>query len=186
MLRLFFALWPNAALAKRLAALAQEIAARNGGRATREETIHLTLAFLGNVPAERLEALHRLASGIRAPAFELILDRLEYWRHNRLAWAGTSGPPAELTDLVCELHAGLRDGGFSFDDGKRAFTPHVTLVRRLPERQSFVLPEISGMTWPCDDFRLVVSHLGGQGSAYETLGRYRLGNLPGESVSGLC
>lgn len=187
MLRLFFALWPDARLAARLAALAQEISARNGGRPTRQETIHLTLAFLGNVPAGRLDELQKLAAAIRVPPFGLVLDRLDDWRHNRLAWAGASRMPDGLTSLVATLHAGLREGGFPFDDGRRAFMPHVTLVRRLPGGTPPVLPAmIPPMSWVCDEFRLVLSRLDGQGSAYETLGRYPLGSLPGESVSGLC
>jgi 2'-5' RNA ligase len=41
-------------VAGRLAAIAGEAAARFGGRATRRDTIHLTLAFLGDVPESRL------------------------------------------------------------------------------------------------------------------------------------
>lgn len=53
-MRLFFALWPSPAAAERLASAATDAAARLGGRPTRLETLHLTLAFLGEVADERV------------------------------------------------------------------------------------------------------------------------------------
>lgn len=185
-LRLFFALWPDTAIAGHLGGIAREIAAIHGGRPTRLETIHLTLAFLGEVPAQRLDELKYLASEIQAAPFRLVLDRLDHWRHNHLVWAGVSGVPPELTELIGSLLGRLEQAGFSVDHGKRAFTPHVTLVRRVPDRQPLTLPEISPLEWSCGEFRLVLSRLAATGSVYEKLGRYSLGNSPASGVSTVC
>ena len=55
--RVFFALWPDADARVALAALAREIAARTKGRAPPAANLHMTLAFIGEVPPERIGAL---------------------------------------------------------------------------------------------------------------------------------
>jgi 2'-5' RNA ligase len=74
-MRLFFALWPSPAAAERLASAATDAAARLGGRPTRLETLHLTLAFLGEVADERVPGLLALATNLPAAPFELRIDQ---------------------------------------------------------------------------------------------------------------
>jgi len=168
--RLFFALWPPAGLAEQLAALARQI---GGGRATRADTIHLTLAFLGAVPVDRLDALRAVAATIEAPAFELHIDRLGYWAHKHLLWAGCAPEPA-LAGLVDLLRCALQNAGFAEVDGKRQeFFPHVTLLRKLAEKaQPGDCPQLD--RWPCQRFVLVRSRLSAAGSVYETIGEFPL------------
>lgn len=174
-MRLFFALWPSSQSARQLAAIAAETATRIGGRPTRQETIHLTLAFLGEVPEERVPELRPIGETLRSPAFDLRIDRLGYWRHNHLVWTGCSEMPAPLGDLANRLCRKLSDAGFALENGKRPFTPHVTLVRKipvlLPETR---LPEIQPIDWICSDFALVCSRLSSTGPAYETLASFPL------------
>ena len=72
-MRLFFALWPAREMADALTDWAAPIAGQSGGRLTRAETIHMTLAFLGNVPDSSLpracaaaRRMHVLASKSRS------------------------------------------------------------------------------------------------------------------------
>ena len=51
--RLYFALWPDAALRATIARVAAGPAAVAGGRAVPAADLHVTLAFLGGVPAAR-------------------------------------------------------------------------------------------------------------------------------------
>jgi len=174
--RVFFALWPPPALAGQLASLAEGTARRFGGRPTRAETIHLTLVFLGDIPETRLSELCVLASQLVAPAFGLQLDRLGFWQHNHLLWAGGAAQPALLA-LAAELHRRLVEAGFCLAGAGREFFPHVTLIRKLPaggtpDLGQLVLPEF--LPWRCTEVVLVRSRLSAVGSAYETLGRFPL------------
>jgi 2'-5' RNA ligase len=155
-------------VADRLAAIAAEAAARLGGRATRRDTIHLTLAFLGDVPESRLAELGEVAAAVRGAAFDLRLDRLGFWQHNHLLWAGGEKPVAlEL------LHRALRDAlgqaGFMVDGLGRDFAPHLTLVRKVPPDSGLAagqLKSIPALPWHCERFSLVYSRLSSAGSDY--------------------
>ena len=174
-IRLFFALWPTPQAAKHLATIAAEIAVRVGGRPTLEETIHLTLAFLGEVPEERVPELNTIGEALRTPRFELCIDRLGHWRHNHLICAGCSEMPAPLDELAGRLCGKLAEAGLSADNGKRPFSPHVTLVRKVPDRGAEpALPAIEPIAWTCSDFTLVRSRLSSSGPAYETVARFPL------------
>jgi 2'-5' RNA ligase len=168
----FFALWPPEAVARQLAGIAADYSQAVGGRPTRRETIHLTLAFLGDVAVERLPKLQRVAGEVHAAAFELTLDRFGVWQHNRLFWGGCATPPA-LLELTGTLSKRLLAADFSVADGKRPFTPHVTLVRKLV-RFDVALRVAEALSWPCREFVLVRSRLSAAGSDYEVLARFPL------------
>ena len=105
--RVFFALWPDAPLRMLLAGLAAEVARESGGRATAANLLHLTLAFLGDQPPARVEALHRVGAGVRARPFALALDTIGGFRGTGIAWLGASAPQSELAALHAELMAAL-------------------------------------------------------------------------------
>src|SRR5262249_19643523 len=102
-----------------------------GGRAPHPQDLHLTLAFLGAVPPERVEAAERAANEVVPRAATLVLDRPGYWKHNRIAWAGASTAPAELDALVLELRDALTRSAVAFD--AKRFVSHVTLLRDARE-----------------------------------------------------
>lgn len=171
--RVFLALWPPAEAAVRLGGIARAMAAAHGGRATRPETIHLTLAFVGDVSGSRLPALVDAAAGVRGQPFELCLDRLGYWAHNRLCWAGANAAPVALAELAGGLHTALRDAGFPLERKRGAFAPHVTLVRKTTTAVS-VQPIEPAVAWHCEAFVLVRSRLSARGSAYQVLREFPL------------
>ena len=149
--RLFFALWPNSELQFKLAAWADQAAGR--GRAMRRENIHLTLAFLGDTEAALLPELKSLAAQVRVEPFRLPLDRIGYWKHNRIIWCGAREDPPALTALVAELRARLTAAGIRYDT--KPFVSHVTMVRNatgLPEA-----PAWTPLAWEARDFALVGS-----------------------------
>ena len=161
-LRLFFALWPDDAVRGSLARASLAIHRVASGRAIRAESIHLTLAFLGDCDADRLDALKAAAAGVRVRPFELVLDELGFWNHNRIAWAGATETPAALAALVSELRTALADAGVVFDP--KPFVPHVTLVRKA--RPGFAMPALDPIRWPVDGFVLVRSVMRSAGSDY--------------------
>ncbi|MBP7204084.1 MAG: RNA 2',3'-cyclic phosphodiesterase [Propionivibrio sp.] len=174
-MRLFFALWPSPAAAERLARVATDAAARLGGKPTRLETLHLTLAFLGEVADENVPRLVDLVSNLRAEPIELRIDQPGYWRRNCLFWAGCHDTLAPLETLVAELRQRLGAAGFTVSNGERPFTPHVTLVRKIPEIPlNAALPAIGPIEWRCSDFVLVRSQLSEKGPSYEPLARFAL------------
>lgn len=147
-----------------------------GGRPTQPETIHLTLAFLGETPVSRLPELRVLAQGIRAEAFVLSIDRLGSWQHNHLFWAGCSDVPEQLADLHGRLQAALSGAGFPGDPPGRRFTPHVTLLRKVPAGASpDQLPVPERLSWSCERFVLVQSEPTSAEHRYRILGEYPLG-----------
>ena len=162
-LRLFFALWPDDTVRAALAAASAAIHRVAGGRATRAESIHLTLAFLGDCDADRLGAL----KADRGAAFGC--DRSSssstkrgFWKHNRIAWVGATETPGALEALVSELRTALAEAQFAFDP--KPFVPHVTLVRKA--RPGFAMPALDPIRWPVDGFVLVRSVMRSAGSDY--------------------
>ena len=150
-LRLFFALWPDRELQLKLAAWARQAAGR--GRAMRRENIHLTLAFLGDTAAALLPELKAIAAEVRVDPFRLLLDRVGYWKHNRIIWCGASEGPQALAALVADLRARLTAASIRYDP--KPFVSHVTLVRDatgLPEA-----PAWNALEWEAQDFALVGS-----------------------------
>jgi RNA 2',3'-cyclic 3'-phosphodiesterase len=96
------------------------------GKPVPQGKIHLTLAFLGEVPPTRIAAATSI--GLAARAFDLAFDRLGQFRDARVAWAGCADAPAALLEVQSRLAAKVRAAGFALED--RPFAPHVTLVRR--------------------------------------------------------
>jgi 2'-5' RNA ligase len=170
-LRVFFALWPPAAVAGALHRVAGAIAQQVGGRPMARDTLHQTLAFIGEVSAARVAALQELAAGLSAcPGCTLVLDRLGYWRHNHIVWAAPSASPAELGLLAGRLGQALEGAGFPVE--KRPFQPHLTLLRKV--RNPPELPLLAPQAWPVEDFVLVASELTPEGSRYRVLERWPL------------
>lgn len=167
--RLFFALWPDAGAALQLHETGRELQDLCGGRAMARDSLHMTLAFLGQVPTARLPELEAIGAGLEAQPFDLHLDRLGYWSHNHILWAGCLTPSAALMALAETLQDRLRAAGFALEP--RPFAPHVTLLRKAPCESPVPLARV--ISWPAREWLLVESVPGG-GSRYEPLGRWPL------------
>jgi len=143
--RVFFALWPDAAVRAALESLARDCAAQTGGRAPDVANLHLTLAFIGQVSASRVAMLREIGRSTAAavPSFALTLDRIDAFHKQGIVWAGPASESRAVQELAAKLSALLTPAGFELED--RAFHPHVTLVRRARPRmldttRSGVLP----------------------------------------------
>jgi RNA 2',3'-cyclic 3'-phosphodiesterase len=163
--RLFFALWPDRATRAALARLAREQQHACGGRAVAAGNLHLTLVFLGDVTAQRIGDVCDIAGNIAAPDFGLTLDTVSYWRHNHIVWAGPRVCPEALRALVAGLESALAHSGFKFD--RRAYQPHVTLVRHAPHAPA--ISTTAALQWPVSGFALVQSLRRGERRVYEVL-----------------
>ena len=110
-MRLFFALWPGERVRASLAHVAGTLALLADGKPVPEARIHLTLAFLGEIEPERLEAVRDAATHAHAPRFELVLDEAGSFRKAGVAWAGPSHVPEALAGLQSTLGLALRARG---------------------------------------------------------------------------
>lgn len=169
--RLFFAIWPDNNTRELLDQAGRQLHAACGGRRTRRETIHITLVFLGDVPVERIDVLCTLAGQVAASPFELVLTKLGWWKHNRVAWAAPDATPEAMAELVCGLESKLKEVGFQTD--ARPYLPHVTLVRKANCRE--ILSLDAGIVWQVEEYVLVRSVTDASGAAYEVIGRWPLG-----------
>jgi RNA 2',3'-cyclic 3'-phosphodiesterase len=161
--RLFFALWPDDEVRARLERWSRELHALCGGRTTRPENLHVTLAFLGSVEEARVAEVERAAGEVAPRAVSLVLDRPGYWKHNRIAWAGASTVPPPLDAFVAELRSALARSRVGFD--AKGFVSHVTLLRDAREPKA--MPALDPIPWKVDGFALVQSATLPRGSRYE-------------------
>jgi 2'-5' RNA ligase len=166
--RLFFALWPDPLARTHLARWAAALHRTCGGRRVRDEQLHATLAFLGNVPLARLPELAKLAACLSVSGFTLQFDAPGCWPRQRLLWAAPVAVPDDLAALAARLASALQAAGLRTED--RPYFPHVTLVRDATCRR---LPVLDGFAWDVGEFALVESRLG-SGATYRLIGRWPL------------
>lgn len=173
--RVFFALWPPPELARRMRAVADELAV--SGRRLPAENLHITLAFIGDVAPERLAPLEGVGDRLAKRPLTLTLDRVGHWRRPRITWLGPSQPPAAASDLHEALQSALAEAEFPTAD--RPFKPHITLARKSrPSHQK----AIEALTWPVTRLALVASERGERGSRYRIRREW---SLPPESGAGV-
>jgi 2'-5' RNA ligase len=171
-LRVFFALWPDAGARDALSALARDTAAQTGGRAPSAGNLHLTLAFLGDVAAAPIAALHAIGPAVASAvhAFTLTLDRVGAFGDGGIAWAGTSAVPRELERLAQLLTSALAKEGFPTE--RRAFHAHVTLARHC--RRPAGAGAIAAIAWSVERITLNASERAPSGPRYRELGAWPL------------
>lgn len=137
----------------------------------RVDTLHLTLEFIGRVPADRVPAIEVMAESIHQSAFTLRLDRLEYIPSKGIVWARCDHTPPALTSLVQSLKANL--AGYSNNALAPGYLAHLKLLRNV--RQPPHLPMMSPIDWNVNEFRLIRSELHAEGSRYSKVGCWPLG-----------
>lgn len=168
--RVFFALWPETGTQKALHLLAEEFRGPCGGRVMRADTLHMTLLFLGAVERAQLAELMQAADRVRASPMMLSLDRLDCWKHNRIAYVAPSVSVMTLDRLVKSLRQEVASAGFMFD--QRAFKPHVTLLRNC--RKVLAIQACPAIAWQVGSFALVESMSTAQGAQYRVLRTWQL------------
>lgn len=126
---------------------------------SRPEDLHLTLVFLGNIPAQRLEGIEEILSkaGREIAPFQLRTQGLGCFpeeRSARVIFAKVAKSQG-LLDLQSNLENRLVEAGIHAREG-REYIPHITMVKlRNPKAvRTFIDP------WLRKDFgRLTVSKL---------------------------
>ena len=168
--RLFFALWPEPELGRRLHALTEKTLRHDDARRVAVENIHLTLAFLGSVDASFQQCTEQAAAAIQAETFTLTLEQIGCWSKTGILWAGPKHVPEPLLFLVQELTAGLAACGY--EPERRAFAAHLTLARKV--RRCPPPVPLGPLAWQVRDFCLVRSHMDAHGAHYEIVREWDL------------
>ena len=154
-----------------------------GGRPVPVDDLHLTLAFLDDQPADRIEALHDLLSARNDPA--VTLRALAYstfasGRRASLAVLDLAGQ-ADLTALRDSTRRAVRSAGITLPRDR--FRPHITLVRYPtsapadPARLQKALTDLGAADLPAAAARAVTlwsSTLTPAGPVYDPLATYPL------------
>ncbi len=152
------------------------------GNFTREENLHLTLAFIGEYPDP--EDVLDVMEQIEFEPFDIRLDGVGSF--GSLWWAGIDSVGEDefdgsdaLRNLAKHLRRGLADAGIPFD--RKKFSPHITLVRKPQMRnghggRNLAIPEAVLEDLPMAEMlvehvSLMRSERGKHGMIYTELGR---------------
>jgi 2'-5' RNA ligase len=167
---LFAAIYPPASVVEHLLTFVSELRVGNATvntRLTRAETLHVTVAFLGDVPEERqpdVEAAMAHAVGAVEPPGPVRLAGGGRFGRGKFTvlWVGVHG---DLRPLARAVRRDLKRARLPYDD--RPWKPHLTLARpgdRLgPDdlaADRAALAGYEGPSWPATEVVLVRSHLG--------------------------
>jgi 2'-5' RNA ligase len=108
----------------------RECQGARGARWARVEGMHVTLKFIGEVAAEKVEQIKKELEGVRsAAAVEMNFRGVGFFpnaKHPRVFWAGIEATP-NLTEIAAEIEKWLEKIGIPREG--RAFRPHLTLAR---------------------------------------------------------
>jgi 2'-5' RNA ligase len=162
--RLFFAIFPDADAAARIAKLAERLRGKGGlkGKPLATERFHVTLHHLGDyirLPQDIVAAAREAAAAVTAPPFDVLFDYAVSFvgrpRNRPFVLRGGDGVAA-LMAFQQSLGLAMRKAGLGRWVDQR-FTPHVTLLYddRFVDEQ-----RIEPIGWAVHEFVLVHSLLG--------------------------
>lgn len=151
------------------------------GKPVPEDNLHLTLAYLGDIPEEVLEILHDLLCAACLPAPDIAFDALGTFAEMERGLTFAAVAPS---DTLIALHAKTahlaRQAGV--DLPRRRLRPHVTLTRanrqpKGPARDRLAAAmgtqiDVPGFT--AQALNLYQSHLTPTGARYEVMASYPL------------
>lgn len=160
---------------------------------TRPATLHLTLAFLGEIAeirgAEAEDAL--LETAARHRAFTLGLAGLGAFpsaSRPKVLWVGAREGAEALTAIALDLAGALRARSFALEE--RAFHPHLTLARarrdaraRSVERLVQDSASVDLGRWPIGELVLYRSELRSGGAEHHVLARAPLSQLTASALA---
>ena len=152
-----------------------------GVRMTDPASLHLTLAFLGELEDEALATIIALTGEVarQSPPFRLALKGLGVFgppTSPRVVWAGVGGDTRRLLALQRRLADALEAQGYPRE--QRPFAPHLTLARLsrpLDEAAYLRLRALldarapQSANWPVAEVQVMRSELSALGARYTAL-----------------
>lgn len=177
--RLFLAIDGPPPIARALLALMQPAA---GFTWTPPARLHLTLRFLGDTPADRIEPLCRRLRVLRVAPFLLPVEGLGVFPPRgrpRVLWCGVGAGHPHLHQLRGQVDAAILALGLGAD--LRHFTPHFTLARlgqSVSEQRVaqwyHAHREFAGPPFLVESFKLYASELQSDGAQHTLLAEFPL------------
>ena len=161
--RIFIALRPSAETCKDLIKIQQKVLV--SGRMMPPQSLHLTLAFLGDCDSERKQCVLDKIANIDIDAFDLILGEFGYFERHRIFYIRPNIIPIELLSLHKQLCKVLSPCRFKTP---RTFKPHVTLFRSVVT-PPFCEPLNTTVLWHVRSIHIERSELSSEGAHYTTL-----------------
>lgn len=153
--------------------------------------VHLTLAFLGDVPPEGLDEItHRLVERAAArPPFVVAYRGVGAFpdvRRPRVVWLGLGEGATAMADLAGDVREAARETGIRIDP--KPFRPHLTVGRvrerataderaRLADVLAAAPPRQGSEAELLHEIALVISRPGSGGHEHTVLARARLGGI---------
>jgi RNA 2',3'-cyclic 3'-phosphodiesterase len=176
MFRLFVALRPPAPIRAQLLSLQGDVMT---ARWQRDDQLHLTLRFIGEVDHHTATDIAAALGSVRHPRIEIAVSGVGVFdRKGRIdtLWAGVT-PHEALAALHRKVDQALIRAGLPAEN--RAYTPHVTLARF--NRKDVMLGDylsthmgITSAPFSMDWFGLYESMIGHGGADYTLVERYPL------------
>ncbi len=133
---------------RHLTALSQELKKHGKGNFTREENLHMTLRFLGDVPPGKIKAVSDAIAHAKPGAVALYCEGMQIFGRDIIS-AKVGGELGKLSALYQSLETALEQCGFEAE--ARTFKPHITLVRQF---RPFGVFDISAIPAPRKDFEI--------------------------------
>ena len=145
----------------------------DGGRIVSRENLHVTLAFLGSTPADRVRDVERELRGAAQRAEPPVLTVTRYRETRSVGMLVLDDRGARATGLADDVQERLEGLGV-YRRERRPWLPHLTVLRfRRPPRLRPPLPEL-GEVVP-SEAAVYMSVLRRSGAEYEILASAALG-----------
>lgn len=154
-------------------------------RWVKQENLHVTLKFLGEVQDDEVQDVHQALSKVSCPPLSLSFQGLGCFPppgrgRTRVVWAGLEGDVDTLANLAKDIEEQVAPLGYPPE--QRAFRAHLTIgrvkgphkldaLRLALERRS---QQVSTTPVEIDTFALYQSELGGSGPEYYKISSYEL------------
>jgi 2'-5' RNA ligase len=143
--------------------------------------LHVTLAFLGEQPEERLDDLQQIGADAASASRGGVLRLGNAGQFGgkyapRVLWVDVAGDTEALLALQRRVDGGLRREGFSTEE--RPFRAHITLARRRESAHggppSGWPPEVEHAAFKLDQLTLMQSRLSPRGPTYTPVFQFPL------------
>jgi 2'-5' RNA ligase len=163
--RLFFALWPTDRQRDSMRNVISPVATSVEGSAVYRGSWHVTLAFVGDVPEDRISDVQAVYNAVKFQPFRTRFDKAEFWIRPKIAVLTSQSIPKELKHLNLMLETLLEKIGFPAES--KTYRPHITIVRRARSFETQRLAQPAVVEWT--GFELMESVPGPGGPTYRPL-----------------